>query len=530
MSLTFPQIVYAPYGQFRFLDIKEHFKKNYLTNPDPSFIDGWLVGSSAVSLLYTGFKENNKVYLKNGLKIVDSLLVYFKSNKGFPHPAYKKFPNGWVSSMDAPTVALAVQMAYDITGDQKYKDAINPLIEYILKPTQDGGFRLNIEDTEGTRTWLSGYASKDTNKGNELYVLNGFLVGLQGTLMLAKIYNDDRLMELYESSLKEYQRISARFAYPDRKWAYYMLNPLTINQPHYIIFEIKLLAALHELDKNKFYADELDMHRLAIGSSLPIFVEPDESDSKKIRFYFWRACAPHPYEVDIYPSKLEFINSNAEVVSSAFSRKRPSSIAKNAYMNGKIPKSAVFAKIFSNTDGNYYFVCSVPLRPVTSSSILRHGYTIDTNFDCRYIKTKNSRARCVAIDRKINPKDEARIDFKLEKPIRLGDYFAIEVGSSQKANLMLVIYDEHGNSAFRYYPAIIAGSSLIFCHSLGFEDYALLKGDIVRIAIRIFTETSINQANNFKNFDVNFFDILSFGDAKGLGSYFKRSIFQVVKP
>ena len=258
------------------------------------YVSYWVAASYAITRMYL------KKDYRTSAKIVDRLMDTFSRYGCFPRPAYQSYAYGWVCSMDAPPVAVAALMLYDRTGKTKYRDFVLQLKEYMLKDVSEHGFTAEVNG----KRWLFEYAEMHTNEENGAFVLNGSMLGTMAVSMLAVYLHDEELQELVEESTENYKEMMDLFLYEDNTWCYYMLNRKTVNQPHYVLFEIRVCEALYELTKDSFYQEQASLRRSMLLQWYKAYVYPDPADGKTY-LTMLRGGAPHYYYNDLYATRLD---------------------------------------------------------------------------------------------------------------------------------------------------------------------------------------------------------------------------------
>ena len=304
--------IFVPYyieDQGYLLDDEGRNKKDFQEN-GKDYINYWIQAASMVSALND--KENE--ITPGILQCMENIRDTFHRNGKFPRPEYKQFSYGWVSSMDAPVIMLASQMLYEKTNDLKWKEFVDELVEYIVLPVEKGGYNLYYSTKKGEKAvWPLEYADKNSTEINSQFVLNGSLTGYLSTKIVADIRRDKILLDYCEKVKLAYKDKFTEFHYEKYPWTYYMLNPKKVIPPHYIIFEVELLSAISKIDQDKIFEEELNFRRDALKSVLGLqFRESGEG----IEWIIRRACAPHPYLIDIYASKIVFYDKKNKVLSS----------------------------------------------------------------------------------------------------------------------------------------------------------------------------------------------------------------------
>ena len=135
----------------------------------------WVQASTGISMAL------GKGSLEDAKRITDCLMGTFARNGYFPRPEYRGLPFGWVSSMDAPVIAVLAQLVYEKTGESKYQEFVSQLSEYMTKGVSEHGYIAQINK----KPWLFEYADAATTQETGWFVLNGSLVGTLGTAMIA---------------------------------------------------------------------------------------------------------------------------------------------------------------------------------------------------------------------------------------------------------------------------------------------------------------------------------------------------------
>lgn len=210
-------------------DMSSFNEHNGLQTNKVDYINYATRASTAVTELYEYNSGNRKDVdrFNKALYILNNLKNTFYRYGFFPRPAYENFQYGWVSSMDAPVVALAAQMAYEITDDEQWSSFRNDLLSYCKKNTKEHGFLLQEKDGN---IWPLEYAEQSTTEENAEYVINGSLFGYQALEMLASVCEDKELYGILDKILYNYEKKSPDYIYNNEEWLWYSLNPKIINQ------------------------------------------------------------------------------------------------------------------------------------------------------------------------------------------------------------------------------------------------------------------------------------------------------------
>lgn len=406
----------------------------------------WAITVTAI----TAIREGD---LDLATEIINRNMDTFYEYGYFPRPAFEKLDYGWVSCMDAPVVGVAAQMLYDVTGEVKYKRFVRDVSEYILSDVSEHGF---VADINGSK-WIFEYANTQTNKDNGEFVLNGSLLGTLTIEMLAQITEDERLQELVNSSIRSYQKYFSKYWYSDGEWCYYKLNELRVNQPHYIIYEIRLLDALYEVNGTKIFKEESDKRRRLLKEYYKLVIN-DEN-----QFVFVRGGAPHYYYVDIHDTILNFYNSFGELLDSNICMGKDTD---KFCMKGAVPQGTVRVQWIIHTKyweinmGDLIIENVLPvnlkerkINAVFSAS--EDGKLDGNNLDVYYDKGKLT------------------LNGKLEQSINIenDDIFLIEFINRSNTTIEttnVILYDTNNNAVSRYLTEITPGNTELFFAPIGF--------------------------------------------------------------
>lgn len=512
-----PSVIFYPFGNLKLINIKTReisSKKDF----ESSQMDPWMYGRECIEQLkladVSGLTDGRDYALKN----LDRLYSLFEQNGNkFTHTAYGKFNDGWVSCMDLPTVALCAHIAYQMTNNEHYKSIRDLMLKEVRRPPQESGFYLPINVNQ---VWLSEYSDSNTNLDNEFFVLNGYMVALQSIKMLAYSMKDERLDDLYKLAAQSYKSLSSKYWYSKNRWSYYMLNLATPVPPHYMIYETKQLDALHELEKETFYEQQLNLHRKALKNVLPVYWYQRQDQKYAI---LYRGII-NPYTIDIYGTKIEFLDSNNNVLNTVLSAMHPSDYVHDYFMEAKIPNDAVSYRIYAvNSEG-------VPYKIVDTSPLLQLDNPMLTHnhqFNWKELKLEAHNGKLtdnkIMVDNTVS-KTTIMLDLRdIPMSKKINEYFALEISSSVKKFIDITLYDHANVGAFRYYEPIQPGKNLILLHWPGFENIEALNGyNSMRIRIYNIEDNSpaLLEIGSFWIFD----------DTYGLYNYMRESDFIVPGP
>lgn len=182
------------------------------------------------------------------------------------------------------------------TGDQNYKALADKLIADASRDVPNGG----VVWRDDAGCWFSEYAYTGMSQSQEYYVLNGHLFALEAVRILAQATQDPTLADLYACGVRGTKSRSANFLIGNM-WTLYMLQPGTIDQMHYSIFESMQFDALHALDPDPFFAEQAETRRALFKRYFPAYLL---SDGNTKSLFVAAVGAPHPYSLNTYALEL----------------------------------------------------------------------------------------------------------------------------------------------------------------------------------------------------------------------------------
>lgn len=445
-------------------------------------------------------------------EILDCLQGTFDRNGYFPRSAYQGLEYGWTSSMDAPTIAVAAQLFYEKTGEEAYGEFAKALCAYIPTDVSDHGFVAQVNG----KPWLFEYASPNTTAKNGWFVLNGSLLGALGTAMMAAVTGDAGLTQLVEDQTALYKEMTQQFWYDNDAWCYYMLNRLTVNQPHYVIFEIRLLDALAEVVDDPFYAQESQRRRDMLLAQYPLSLSPDGNGGSQ--YLFIRRGAPHYYLTDIYATELTFFDGAGQLLDTVCTNL--SALRSTPYLTGTLPEGTervVWTSVCSKFRVEigalqlqaYESEREDPPAPLALTWKASASGTLDG--DTLLLTNSGEYDRCSLLG-------------TLPEAVELlpTDIFVIELENLADEALSnnIVLYDAAGESADRYLIAVEPGKNLLVFSPLGFTGYGQKElTELLEWNLRIYTgamtgeqaSLRIGNAYQFRN-QKQFYDFISASD------------------
>lgn len=492
--------------------LKELDKSDYQEN-GVDLVNYWNVSARLITNLYVDISVS-----KTSEDIIEQLMNTFKTHGYFPRPAYDGFEYGWVSSMDAPVVALACQMAFELSGENKYKEYVEQLIPYLKQTIDNKGYIMTLEDGN---MWLLEYASADLNEENAWFVLNGSLVGALASVIIADIYQDEELQTILDKQTQAYKAYSDKFFYNNNTWCYYMLNPKTVNQPHYVIFESKLFKSLSLVSDDSYYQEEYEQRIDLLKNNLPVYAV--ENSDNTINYTLLRAIAPHPYYIDIYDTDLDFYDDNNTLLKS--DKMGGNSIHENIFLSGTLPNTATNATFTSTiiNDLNYLNIPNLPIYMLTPEQI-KIPNPIDFNLiaqdDAQLLDDK------ISLSDKYSDNAWGSLYLELNESISVDykDYYAFEINNLSDNSIYssIMFKDTLGNTQMRYLKPLKPGKNLYLLNILGFIEQEKSLENISVVQIRLYTDDIVSDTITI---EVNDFRV--FSNSMSLEEYINNSDYTI---
>ena len=486
------------------------------------YVNYWAQTTECIGHLYAyKMQGGDSAHRVAASRLMDCFMSTWERHGAFPRPAYGEYPDGWVSSMDAPSIMVAAQMLYEITEEDKYKNFLQELIPYASGVCDEGGFNVIVEDG----LWPLEYASVFSSADNAQFVLNGSLVGYVGCCAIAQLQDDPKLRDYVERVERAYLGEFSRYRYDKYAWTLYMLNPNTVIPPHYLIFEMKLFDAMYDLTGIEAYRDEKIYRSDAIKSVMkPEFTSGSDGS---LNYVMARACNPHLYLIDCYGTVIGFYDESDNMLEeyscsiTGDMADAPEDFYEGAFLEGVVPEGAKTYKVFS-----VYGKTRFPLFSGDVSEGENRGPSglLDSGRGF-FSDAFSGDGYTVAVDTQRSEEHEARITFDLvdPKPLSENNYYAIEVDnkSSEEFAVGLRLEDSEGNAAQRSHTKLKSGKNLISFGELGFNDINQLN-NVAKITLRVYT----NNCEEGK-YEIQLGNIYYLDGVTELHGYFKESEYKV---
>lgn len=292
---------------------------------------------------------------------IDLLMEQYYEYGYLPRPAYEGLEEGWVSAMDAPFLAVTAWLAYERFGDEIYRQYVEDLIPYLVATPEEHGFVLHLSDEAW---WPLEYAWPDVTAETAWYVLNGSLFGMVSLQALAVVTQDERLMELCTKAVAGYQLLQGEFIYPNEQWTYYALNSVSgdknPNRKDKLLIEMTCAQALYTMTGKQVYLDIYTQRQEQLKAVFPVYAIDYGDGTATVSLL--RAAAPHPYTIDIYPTVLELLDENGNLVDTLYADTR---YYTDNWILDSVSSTAVSYRMYSRY--NYeplspYFLFEAPIQ------------------------------------------------------------------------------------------------------------------------------------------------------------------------
>lgn len=434
----------------------------------------WVMAGTAINVL---LNEGPTDDVRN---IVQCLADTFDRYGYFPRPAYQQFEYGWVSSMDAPVIAVLAQMMYEKTGETQYQEFVQRLSDYMLTDVSQHGYVAKIKGNK----WLFEYADANTTLKTGEFVLNGSLLGTLGTAMIASTTGNAKLWALVESQTALYEKMMPQYWYEDGSWCYYMLNPKRVNPPHYVLFEIRLFQALAEVTGKDFYQQEGQRRIDLLKDYYKLYVYEENGD----RCYsFLRSGAPHYYYTDIYNTELIFLDEQGRELARDRAEGRE---AGDAWMHGSYPEGTTRVEWHVVPNVSW----SVDMGDLSIEYLTPEQQNCPAPLPCSYSASADGSMAGTTLTIRPDLSEETRCNLmgKLSSAGRASpnQIYALELEnlSEETFSTNIVLYDTARNVISRYLVTLIPGKNLLVFALPGFAEQGLtpLK-NLASFNLRIYT-------------------------------------------
>lgn len=436
-------------------------------------------------------RTGNTEALSSGLRAIDYMIDEYEpadregsGYKWFYGFDYENIKAPWWSGMDAMFGPMAIYAAFELTGDEKYRDIALQSAKRALTPPTDGG----VLWRDGKGCWLSEYAWSGMSQDQEYYVLNGHLWGLQALYYLARQTGDADLNDAYNCSRDGVVARQSEYAFADGAWTKYQLNPPVINPTHYDLIEFAQFRSMLALTGDAAYEPMMRERAEVFKQAYPLVMTKEEG---KLSVLFSLVGAPHPYWTDTYPITIECLVNGETLRSEKVSAYQAGSFASRMIASLEVPSDPETCSVIfhSAVDVTAYSTDEIPLVDAAVETIQTK---ISASFDAKLDQDGSlliQPSHMEAPGEDIAANDEARVRMEIGKPLQHSDVLAFTVKTDQPYMAGVIIEDTKGNSAFRYYPNLKADEeNLVLINTLGFDQIANVGLEIAAVTLRVFTD------------------------------------------
>lgn len=280
------------------------------------------------------------------------------------------------------------------------------------------------------------------------------------------------------------------FVYDKYQWTFYMLNEKTVIPPHYMIFEEKLYYACSQLSDKEFWKDGYEYRKDALKSVLSIdFYEENDSLKGIMR----RACAPHPYLLDIYGTEVQFLDENDNIIGewrSDISGSCADDIDRfedGEFLGGIVPENSVKYQVYTISDGATFLMFESEIEEISDVSGNWNNISDmpDAAGDIKMIDEEYE------FDSELSEESNGQLIYELDKnmDLNIDSYYGIPINNDSQNiySVNVILYDSEGNGCSRYLPELKPGNNLILFNEIGFSDINELT-DINKIVVRFYGE------------------------------------------
>jgi hypothetical protein len=420
------------------------------------------------------------------------LMEFLKQNQKLPRAPYNEIITEYTTSMDAPLLGVALQLAYERTGDLIYREYLEELIPYIALSTDEGGFILTLSDE---MWWPLEYAWRGVTEETAWFALNGSLFGMVAITMLERVTNDIRLAMICEKAEAAYCHLIDNFDYVDKKWCWYSLSYLDdrpiINTIEKLIIELRASKALYLMTGKDIYFDYWQRRSLLLEKLLPLYVYEEGGVHTATLL---RSAPPHPYLIEIYPSLLEIYDSNNQVIANSEADSRAVSFAT---MISTFNHKASYYKLWGKVNPtDYTLFVQAPVKYIMPDELWVEPVSGKWSIDGDSVFLTDG---LWGIDSQSSDKLNAGAVFSLAhtESVDANTYFVIEVENPtiNVYETRLYLYSEGGDAIWRTSTPIRPGKSLMVFSSIGFKDYQEFPS-VSKLGIRLVTnKMEIDPAN-----------------------------------
>lgn len=489
------------------------------------------LGRYAYFMLNQGKELNDTVLLNKGKKYLDFLINYpykFEDSTScaynYPFTHGNMIAKNWWSGMANSTISLAFLEGFEIFGDSAYYKQFEKSINGIIESISDIGSAVELDDSS---KWYLEYADFKSDSTNTKFVLNGFLYALLALDVASEKTDKFYLKEAYNKGVNAYFLLKEKFYYSDSAWTYYMLNPLTIESPHYNIFDLLLLKSLKYSDQNSLFDNEIELRKEILKKAYPVNVKKENGSDI---FIFSYIGPPHPYWIDTYQIVIQYFRKGKILKTKILATPRDfnTNIFDRAFNidtfeTKKVDNIKVYSCYFNDTVNLY----EVDIDEIEKSGNENHNifpYKLEIMRDAQVVDNSNiqiinsSQNGSRALNR-----GTARFMLDENLDIDKNKFFGILINPKQKMSSLLITIIDSLNSATRYYVELMPDTSnMVLLNKLGFKNYESIDCEsISEIRFDIFTKSLAKDTT----YNIEFSKVFGFENSFQLYNFFKNNEF-----
>jgi hypothetical protein len=419
--------------------------------------------------------------------------------------------------MDSLQFPMFLVAFSQIEKNEKYLRLASDMLDLSLRSPEEGG----VLWRDGGGCWLSEYSWNGMKPSDEYYVMNGNLFALEALKLTADALGRSDLEDTYQCVLKGTKNIAKKFVKSGDSWALYMLNPATINQVHYVIYETMQFANLYELTGDAFYKEEADLRRSILRKRYPIYSVGTGDDK---RLFFSMMGAPHPYSLDTYGIRISCISPGRdEQVFKQFHRydeKQP--FSERIFIDEKMNfQKNTSCSVMANSEGMEFVLYEtsdfITLENQQGPRKLNHGVSASMDAYMKGDRDAIIDPARISSEKHDYLNTQARINYQID-PVSLTDDSLLGFELTSDKDLLIGVQLSDGSkNIFRYYPKLKSGKkNLILLSKHGFDNGGGFN-DLKGATIFVYTHAQKDIAS------VRLGDVLLFDNQSSLKPYFKSS-------
>ncbi len=223
------------------------------------------VAEEARKSFYRYKQTNDRADLERGIFLTEYLLSVSTTRGGgrflvwennFEWPVYA-LEKGWIGSLSQAGCIKALMLAYQATGDDRYKDMADKALEAFGVDVTQGGLRAVRMDGSEQHVWYPEYA-----KPKPPYVLNGFITAVIWLGEYHEYTGNQKAKQLYEDGLESIIHFLPSYN-QGKNWSYYDAEGHK-SSLHYHTLHIDQMEVLLQLTGNEFFSEYEERWRGAV--------------------------------------------------------------------------------------------------------------------------------------------------------------------------------------------------------------------------------------------------------------------------